>query len=236
MFDSDRRGSVFAAISPPADAAASAAEPARVPLERLEAQICELPGTWPRRRAGSWSCWPISMPAAAGRRGRWARARSGCRGVPDVVGHGAGACPGGPGADPDRHRGDRGGAGRAGRADDGEPAGAVHAGAGLLTGPPAPAPAAEPGGVSAETPADPARCHVEDGPAISVSTAQMLACTDEQKQADGDQDGDPATLHRVQVFEPEDWPERIRRYEDEYPAGPRRPLVVPIPLLGCAHA
>ena len=42
-------------------------------------------------------------------------------------------------------------------------------------------------GVSAETPpasarvpgdpADPARCHVEDGPAISVSTAQMLACT-----------------------------------------------------------
>ncbi len=42
-------------------------------------------------------------------------------------------------------------------------------------------------GVSAETPpaappvpghpADPARCHVEDGPAISVSTAQMLTCT-----------------------------------------------------------
>jgi len=62
------------------------------------------------------------------------------------------------------------------------------------------------------------------------------ARTDEQKQADGDQDGDPATLHRVQVFEPEDWAERIRRYEDEYPAGPRRPLVVPIPLLGCAHA
>ena len=26
-------------------------------------------------------------------------------------------------------------------------------------------------------PADPARCHVEDGPAISVSTAQMLGCT-----------------------------------------------------------
>jgi hypothetical protein len=25
-------------------------------------------------------------------------------------------------------------------------------------------------------PADPARCHLEDGPAISVSTAQMLAC------------------------------------------------------------
>jgi len=48
----------------------------------------------------------------------------------------------------------------------------------------------EDGGVSAETPtaarpapgtpgdpADPARCHVEDGPALSVSTAQMLGCT-----------------------------------------------------------
>ena len=48
-------------------------------------------------------------------------------------------------------------------------------------------PAADPAGVSAETsaaapvapghPADPARCHVEDGPAISVSTAQMIACS-----------------------------------------------------------
>jgi hypothetical protein len=44
MFDTDRPGSIFAAVSPPADAAASAAEPARVPLERVEAQICELAG------------------------------------------------------------------------------------------------------------------------------------------------------------------------------------------------
>ena len=44
MFDSDRPGSIFAAVSPPADVAASPAEPARVPLERLEAQICELAG------------------------------------------------------------------------------------------------------------------------------------------------------------------------------------------------
>ena len=36
----------------------------------------------------------------------------------------------------------------------------------------APAPARVPG-----DPADPARAHVEDGPAISVSTAQMIACT-----------------------------------------------------------
>ena len=64
----------------------------------------------------------------------------------------------------------------------------VHVGAGAL-------PAADPAGgtsqppaatsadVPAETPpapghpADPARCHVEDGPAISVSTAQMITCT-----------------------------------------------------------
>ena len=58
----------------------------------------------------------------------------------------------------------------------------VHAGTDVLAGPSAPA--ADPADVSAETPppvpgdpADPARCHVEDGPAISVSTAQMLACT-----------------------------------------------------------
>ncbi len=37
----------------------------------------------------------------------------------------------------------------------------------------APAPPAQPPG----HPADPARCHVEDGPAISVTTAQMIACS-----------------------------------------------------------
>src|SRR6516164_9003927 len=44
MFDTDRPGSVFAAAMPPAGVAASAAGPGRVPLERLEAQICELAG------------------------------------------------------------------------------------------------------------------------------------------------------------------------------------------------
>jgi hypothetical protein len=50
----------------------------------------------------------------------------------------------------------------------------VHAGTDVLTrqAAQAAAPARVPGG-----PADPARCHVEDGPAISVTTAQMLACT-----------------------------------------------------------
>jgi hypothetical protein len=36
-----------------------------------------------------------------------------------------------------------------------------------------PAPATVPGA----DPADPARCHVEDGPAVSVTTAQMIGCT-----------------------------------------------------------
>ena len=70
----------------------------------------------------------------------------------------------------------------------------------------------------------------------AISACFANARTDEEKRADDDGDSDPTTLHRVQVFEPEDWPERIRRYEDEYTAGPRRPLIVPIPLLGCAHA
>jgi hypothetical protein len=43
-FDTDAPGSVFAAVSPPADVAASPVEPPPVPLERVEAQICELAG------------------------------------------------------------------------------------------------------------------------------------------------------------------------------------------------
>src|SRR5215831_17569839 len=44
MFDTDRPSSIFAAVLPPADVAASPAGPSPVPLERLEAQICELAG------------------------------------------------------------------------------------------------------------------------------------------------------------------------------------------------
>jgi hypothetical protein len=43
-----------------------------------------------------------------------------------------------------------------------------------------------------------------------------------------EQAGEPADRGRVQVYEPEDWPDRIRRYYDEYPAGPPRPVQVPI--------
>src|SRR5690349_18946795 len=44
MFDINRPGSVFADVSPPPDVAASPAEPPVVPLDWLEAQICELAG------------------------------------------------------------------------------------------------------------------------------------------------------------------------------------------------
>jgi 5-methylcytosine-specific restriction endonuclease McrA len=73
-------------------------------------------------------------------------------------------------------------AGKVAGADDAEVYQVVlHVGTGAITAPPA----AE-AGVSAETPApapppgdpaDPARCHVEDGPAVSVTTAQMIGCT-----------------------------------------------------------
>jgi HNH endonuclease/Domain of unknown function (DUF222) len=62
----------------------------------------------------------------------------------------------------------------------------AHVGAGALPGDAGGGPAGDPPNVSAETPAaartpgdpaDPARCHAEDGPALSVGTAQMLACT-----------------------------------------------------------
>jgi Domain of unknown function (DUF222)/HNH endonuclease len=71
----------------------------------------------------------------------------------------------------------------------------VHVGTDVITsGSPAVGPPAEAGDVSAETPsapepaapepaappgrpAHPARCHIEDGPAISVSTAQLIACS-----------------------------------------------------------
>ena len=44
MFDTDGSSSIFASTPPPSDAAASPDGPPVVPLERLEAQICELAG------------------------------------------------------------------------------------------------------------------------------------------------------------------------------------------------
>ena len=55
------------------------------------------------------------------------------------------------------------------------------------------------------------------------------ARTEEEKQADRNQDSDSATRGRVTVYEPEDWPERIRQYVAQTT---RRfaPTLVPIPL------
>jgi 5-methylcytosine-specific restriction endonuclease McrA len=473
MFDTDRPGSVFAALSPPADVAASPAGPARVPLERVEAQICELAGhlaaatcrflvlladfdarrgwaSWEMSSCAAWLSWKCQMSSGTAREhvrvaralrdlpvirarfaaGRlsYAKVRALTRIATPATEAGLAGLAGPMTANQlerfaRAHRqvtaaDDAGARVRRRLAwrveEDGSLSGtfrlpplqgavllkALRAACADLAPPPGSPGGDSRGDVSAETPpaqvpgdpADPARCHVEDGPAISVSTAQMLGCTaalswmthgdadavlalgrrrrrpssairraarerdhgrcrfpgcesrrvdlhhiqhwvnggrtdlanlislcpyhhklvhdrgyliaappgtgtfafyrpdgtplpacpplpapqggisqahdaditpetiippwygerldlnhaiwacfanartEEEKRADGDQDGDPATLHRVQVFEPEDWPERIRRYEDEYPAGPRRPLVVPIPLLGCAHA
>ena len=81
----------------------------------------------------------------------------------------------------------------------------VHAGADALTDAPS-AVTPGPAGVSAETaapapsapgdPADPGRCHVEDGPAISVSTAQMLGCTAALSWMVHDRDGSVLRLGR----------------------------------------
>ena len=83
----------------------------------------------------------------------------------------------------------------------------VHAGAGVLAAAgPAGGTGGQPAGVSAETPrparlvpghpADPARCHVEDGPAVSVSTAQMLTCTATLSWMRHDRDGAVLDLGR----------------------------------------
>src|SRR6266568_2707131 len=325
MFDTDRPGSIFAAVSPPADAAASAAEPARVPLERVEAQICELAGhlaaatcrflvlladfdarrgwaSWEMGSCAQWLSWKCQMSSGTAREhvrvaralrdlpvirarfaaGRlsYAKVRALTRiaapateaGLAELAGpmtanqleqfarahrqvtraddadarvrrrlvwrleedgslsgtfrlpplHGAvllkalraacaelagdphagvsaetlAAAETPPAASPSAVRtssdladglvavAESFLATKAAGADDPEIYQVVvHAGTDALTGDPA----AEPGGVSAETPAaparvpgdpaDPARAHVEDGPAISVSTAQMLACT-----------------------------------------------------------
>ena len=91
MFDTNQSGSVFAVASPPADLAASpAASPAGVPLERLEAQICELAGhlaaatcrflvlladfdarrgwaSWEMTSCAAWLSWKCQMSSGTAR-------------------------------------------------------------------------------------------------------------------------------------------------------------------------
>src|SRR5262249_48912845 len=90
MFDTDRPGSIFAAVSPPADVAASPVEPPGMPLERVEAQICELAGhlaaatcrflillgdfdarrgwaSWEMSSCARWLAWECQMSAGTAR-------------------------------------------------------------------------------------------------------------------------------------------------------------------------
>src|SRR6476646_2934347 len=90
MFDIDRPGSVFAGVSPPPDVAASPAEPHRLALERVEAQICELAGhlaaatcrflvlladfdarrgwaSWKMRSCAQWLSWKCQMSSGTAR-------------------------------------------------------------------------------------------------------------------------------------------------------------------------
>jgi hypothetical protein len=90
MFDTDGPGSVVASILPPADVAASADGPAGVPLERLEAQICELAGhlaaatcrflvlladfdarrgwaSWEMNSCAQWLSWKCQLSAGTAR-------------------------------------------------------------------------------------------------------------------------------------------------------------------------
>ncbi len=90
MFDTDRPGNIFAAVSPPPDAAASPVEPFQVPLERVEAQICELAGhlaaatcrflvlladfdarrgwaSWEMNSCAQWLSWKCQMSSGTAR-------------------------------------------------------------------------------------------------------------------------------------------------------------------------
>jgi len=90
MFDTHQSGSIFAVASPSADLAASPAGPPQVPLERLEAQICELAGhlaaatfrflvlladfdarrgwaSWEMTSCAAWLSWKCQMSSGTAR-------------------------------------------------------------------------------------------------------------------------------------------------------------------------
>jgi hypothetical protein len=74
----------------------------------------------------------------------------------------------------------------------------VHVGTGALTA--EPTAASDHAGVSAGTlighPADPSRCHIEDGPAVSPATAQAIACCANVSWMLHDHKGDPLDVGR----------------------------------------
>ncbi len=68
--------------------------------------------------------------------------------------------------------------------------------------------------------------------AIYICLANARA--EQERRDQRDQAGEPVARagdqHRVQVFEPQGWADRIRRYYDEHATRPRGPVLVPIPV------
>ena len=64
--------------------------------------------------------------------------------------------------------------------------------------------------------------------AIYICLANARA--EQERQERRDQAREPGARDGLQVFEPEGWADRIRRYYDEQSTRPRGPVLVPIPV------
>ncbi len=64
--------------------------------------------------------------------------------------------------------------------------------------------------------------------AIYICLANARA--EQERREQRDQAGEPGARDDLQVFEPEGWADRIRRYYDEQSTRPRGPVLVPIPV------
>jgi len=64
--------------------------------------------------------------------------------------------------------------------------------------------------------------------AIYICLANARA--EQERREQRDQAGEPGARDGLQVFEPEGWADRIRRYYDEHATRPRGPVLVPIPV------
>jgi hypothetical protein len=202
MFDTERPGSAPGSIIPIPDAPAPVPD-APAPLERLEAQICELAGhltaatcrflilladfdarrgwaSWDMNSCATWLSWKCQMSSGTAR--EHVRVARALRDLPVIRAEFGAARLSSSLADALLTVAEAFLAGKVAAADDPEVYQViVHVGTDAAGVP------AQTGGVSAETsaparpepgrPADPARCHVDDGPAVSVSTAQMITCT-----------------------------------------------------------
>ena len=83
---------------------------------------------------------------------------------------------------------------------------------------------ARPGPAGARSPGRPGGERLDLDHAIYICLANAR---NRERQEQPDQVGQPADRGRVRVYEPEDWPGRIRQYYDEHPARPPRPVLVP---------